>query len=410
MGESWEDIIEESGTYKDLFRLIIRQGQVRVDEAPRILNVPAEKVTSWGALLAERGLAVIDADGQTYRLSDSMRAKIDGYRKLKAIGDPKDVLAAVKSDLARERQRTAALEAKVADKGQIIDGLRAEMVSDRKALEELKSRLKSIEDAGREDESSAPAKLEVKLQRERAERMKLEEALRLKHEELEALRGKAKPRAEAAEAQAASGGGDGWAKITALKEKIAKAKKEFGALDGRASEAAIISEEEDIERLLEEEAALLWGGKQEERTADAKAQAPKRSWSQVLKPTEAPESSRNPVKEPDSRPRMKVQGPKEMDPRYAASPEGKDASDLLKLLSEKGRMKEKAAAKELGVDEKKLVGWVSALVSEGAVAVRVHMFGGSDVGLRDGVDLEAMMQKVQANRMREELSNFREAR
>ncbi len=409
MGDSWEDIIEESGTYKDLLRLIIRQGQVRADEAPRILNVPKEKAASWAALLAERGLAVIDADGQTYRLSDSMRMKIDGYRRLKSIGDPKDVLAALKSDLARERQRAAALEARAADKDGIIIGLREEMVSDRKALEELKGRLKAIEEAGLADDSSAPAGLEAKLRRERAERMKLEEALRAKHDELEALRGKGEPKPAAA-APAAPAGAECWVKIAALKEKIAKAKLELGALGEKAPEAAIIGYEEDIERLLEEEAALLWSARAQERPAETGGQAPKRSWSQVLKPTDVPESSKNPVPEPESRPRMKVHGQKETDPRYAASPGGKDASDLLKLLSAKGRMKEKQAAKELGVDEKLLGGWVSALVSEGAVAVRVRMFGGSDVGLRDGVDLEAMVQKVQANRVREELSKLREAR
>jgi hypothetical protein len=161
-------------------------------------------------------------------------------------------------------------------------------------------------------------------------------------------------------------------------------------------------EELDILRPSEKPVEAPEPAKAEEPEEDKKP-VELRSWAQL---------AGGEVKARDTKPEETKEEPTE--PTELKAPEAsnkeKDATDLVRLLLTKGTLKEKDAALELGVEEKAVKAWVEELAGKGAVTVNRHLFGGRDILLAKGADVDAIIGEVHTQRIREELTRLRGAK
>jgi hypothetical protein len=417
MDETWEDLTGAGGSHKDLLKLVLKRGAVRNEEAAAALGVDRKTVDAWAENLWGKQCIIIEGRDQTnplYKPTESFLARIEDYKKRRAGKDMKETVASLEEDLVRLRQEKAAVESTLADRDHIIGGLQTELLAEKKARSSLEERLAALEAAGRLDTVSTPAELSAALQRERAERLKLEDLLRKRQEEFERARlGAVAPKAPASSAATAQRGQEGWRRIGQIKEKIAKAKEELEGIGGPESREVLL-EEEELEALLESEADIIWQKDKPAKTQMAKEKAPSaiRKWAEAIKSL-TPQAKEQTEKPKESRAQDISEAASDEEPRKKDAPpiaqEGKGSTALVRLLASKGQLDRKALAKELQLDDATLQGLIDGLIAEGMVEVKGRLFGGQDIMLRKGADAEAYIARAQSRAVREELAFLRGA-
>ena len=70
-------------------------------------------------------------------------------------------------------------------------------------------------------------------------------------------------------------------------------------------------------------------------------------------------------------------------------------------------MKVKNAPKELGVNEAKLNEWITKLNEFEAIALTKSIFGGVELKLKKDADVALVQEKIEAERVREEIKRMR---
>jgi hypothetical protein len=350
MDETWEEILgNDKPDAKTLFKLIAREGRVTSEDASQLLGTDRRDVDSWVRLLLGKKFIIAEgtASNPILRLSDEIIAR-SGERAFGAAQRDAGNVPFAPGERELERKLRNELEDGLKDSEHIIDGLQAELLQEKKEKTYLEERLRFMEMKGGNPASADAVNLGIQLERERAERMKLEELLKRKQEDLDSLRQPEKKSAEAT-----------------------------------------------LEPALEEEMP---------QNPDEKKPLRLKRWSQA--------AGGDYIKTAEKRVPMEKAEPVEADlgTTKAVEPQEKDAAALVRLLLEKGAMKNKEAASQLSIDEKALTAWIEDLKSRGALEVRKHLFGGWDIALKNGVDTESLISELHAQKLRDELRRLREAK
>jgi Mn-dependent DtxR family transcriptional regulator len=363
MEDSWEELTGEGRTAKDLFKLIVRKGQIRVQDAPKLLGVAKNTTDEWTKTLIEKKYAVSDGEGDdaTLRPSDQILSKISVYRErllTEGIRDG-DILA---SELEKEKATRKVLEDHIRDKEHIISGLNDDLIKEKKekfALEETVALLKKGDFA-----ATRFAELEGQLQRERTERKKLEELLKKREEELESMRAE-RPQATMTTPAPKTH------IIQTIQEPLTPSNtpatnEAFKAGDNILDKPEIPIKQESPKP------AVSWY-----KSDASKAQEPGRETEPNKAPTDAVDE--------------------------------RDATGLLMLLHEKGKVGMKDIGRELKADDKTTKAWLNELGEYDAVEAVRRLFGGVEVSLKKGVEVDSIKEKIHARKVRQEMQKLRGA-
>jgi predicted transcriptional regulator len=345
MDDTWEDLIGENKSPKDLFKLMMKEGEVKADDAAAVLGVHRETIDSWVKVLVVKRYAVLEGDSNnpTLKPGAQIRAKVGVLPKESLLGrSTKPMISPLADELAKEKRLCHELQESLTEKEHIIDELTSELVGEKKRVVELEEELTQI----KKDAPAATNLNEYRLlfEREQAERLKLEGLLRKK------------------EAEAGLNGAKG--QLSLANEEPTKTSPNTSGSIARTSEKALITP---------------------------------RKWAAVSKDGEAPAK---PVTEPGTQSTpVFVERPTKTKDENA-----KYYSDLLTLLSGKGgSMKEGDIAGEMRIDETSCIGVVESLIRMGMLERRKQWFGKQEVAIKKGVDIDAMLARTRVRELREEL-------
>ncbi|MFH0861556.1 MAG: hypothetical protein V1875_00865 [Candidatus Altiarchaeota archaeon] len=353
MDDSWEAISGDNRSAKDLFKLIVKRGEVRVTDAPKILGAERKDVEEWTKTLIEKRYAQSVGEGEAAVLkpTDDILGRICGYRERFQSEELKDG-SIIAEELSRERKMRIGLQQQVKDLNHIISGLNDDLVAENKARQQLEEAVEALKKGNLSAERLA--EFETQLQRERTERKRLEDIIRRRDDE--SVQVPTIPQAPKAQPP---------------KEKEPPAKQE----------AAVSWYKSGVKEPAAEEATA----KEEAPIAAVAKNAP-------LNQEETPAPHQDTVIS-----------------AAQASPD-RDTTELLYLLSKKGKASMKDISRELNADEKTVEGWITELGEYGAVEAVRHLFGNVDFMLKKGVSVDEVRDKIGARRVRQEMQRLRGAR
>ena len=360
MDESWEDISGDNRTAKDLFKLIMRRGELRVADASKMLGVEGKVVEDWTKTLIGKRYAELAGEGDAAVLkpTEDILARISGYREKYRPEELKDgtILA---DELSKERNARMGLEERVKDLNHIISGLNDELVQEKKERQQLEEAVEALK---RGDLSAQRlADFEAQLMRERSERKRLEDILRRRDAESAPAKAAPEPVARPADK----------AEPSPERPPIAH---QYDSPNPAVSWYKSVAEGEKEAQKPADDA----------RVADAE-----------MKPTR-PETTDTAAKNPD-----------------AAAPADafpdRDPTELLLYLSKKGKASENEIARELKADEKTVEGWLTELGDYGALEAVKHLFGKVEFTLKKGVSVDEIREKIKTRRVRQEMQKLRGA-
>jgi len=253
-------------TPKSLLKLVIHTNGIKASEAAEIIGVRKRVVEDWARILKGKNLVEIegpDHPDATIKPTAEALMKLDSYRGGTPVAAQVRRMphapsrAAVEVEAAPPQQRKPAADehpgAGQGEERHIIEGMSAELFAERKHGAELEEKLKAAGEENVGESEGRVRELEERLGRERAERVKLEEVVRRKQEELDS---------RAKEAGMLSGDepldrriADGERMLSDVGRRITDVKGRLG--EGGGDLKVVVDEEEEVSRLLAEEIRML---------------------------------------------------------------------------------------------------------------------------------------------------------
>ncbi|MFH1055089.1 MAG: hypothetical protein V1744_03220 [Candidatus Altiarchaeota archaeon] len=180
MEDVWDVLMDEKKTIKSLLNLVIREEGISPTDSAEILGVERSIMDKWVTVLLGKRYVEVDAKG----LLKPTKEFWEKYRKVRenseAIGVEGDITPQddLRSELEGEQQKIKKLEAELEEKTRILDSIKADLIAEKKSKAELEERLEEVRRQGKREVQEKVGEVHVRLDRECAERGKLEELLR----------------------------------------------------------------------------------------------------------------------------------------------------------------------------------------------------------------------------------------
>jgi transposase len=333
MADTWEELVGDNKSAKDLFKLIVKRGGVTVDEAAKALDVGEETVQSWAKILASKKYALTEGEGPQMKIgpTEEILSKFQGYREKFKDAEIREG-SIIENELKAERNLRLKLQSELEDKRHIIDSLQAEIVAEKKKAAEMGERIAKPWAESAPGSSQELAEKAARYEREHEERLKLEELLRKKQEELD---------------------------------------------------IQVRRPQEPVPR-----------------------QAPEQLAAAPATPLVRPAIAAPEVAAPSAPSDSAVAKPRERKAPAASEIDSNDVESLIRLLASKDSVSFKDASKELTISEDMLKRLADEVRPYG-VAVKKGFLGGGTMSLDKEADVEDIVDKIQAKKVKEELQRMR---
>jgi hypothetical protein len=408
------DMGRSKRTPKSLLKLAIHGNGIKAKDAAEIIGVKKRVIDGWAKLLESKNLVEIMSPihtNPTIRPTRDVLDKIEAHRSEKGDRQPRPLLTLKKrggmgrpSKTRKIPSRELKLEAQLREKDHILAGIEADLLAERKRRVELEEMLREEGQQMQGEVDERISDLEKQLEREHAERMKLEAVLRKKQGELDKYAIEYEEREIAEEDDeldlilddvADEDIVEGESILSDVKTRIGKIKGDVGG-DVSVDVGKIIDEEEQVSRLLAHELLILKkrrvklievGGEGGEGEVDAKGGSGQDSSGEEKAASSAPsEGPGSPIEDK------------------------KDATLLVKLLAAKGEVSFKDAIEQAKATEEDVNRWVDELRGEGIIEVKKQVLGSTKICLRQGVEPDEVIRQIRASAVREELDKLKESR
>jgi len=360
MEDLFDALVGEGKTQKDLLKLVAQTGGVRSDEAADRLKVKRSVIDEWVGQLSKKNYIVAEAQDVRNPLIKPTREFKEAYAR---VADRLLYREAPETARALEEStgQKESLQAQLEEKERVIEGLKAELIEESKIRAVKDEKYQAEKGAMEAQWQDKAAELERMLERERAERLKLEDLLRRKSAPQEAAK-------EPAPVQTAQ-------PKTEVQEPPAP---------------------ETTPRKHEPTAHAITPVEKPQPEEDITAPAP---------PKDEPAEAWQPQPEP-SPDTQKTRQP-QLPNITSASSDGKDVTSLVEYLITKGKADSKKAAADIGVDEKVIAEWLKYLEGKGAVEAKRKLLGGSEISLKKGSDAQALIGEIKFELVKVELAKSR---
>jgi len=445
---------KEGKSARDLLRIIVKIGKLKVSDASNLLSVNKNVINQWVRTLLSKGLIDVEnpkLPDPTLSLSQSFGERIKQLEKkrsekLKGKRSPEEVseLLRKKQELVEERKRGLELSEELETKNREVTEKEKELEAERQRIKELEEELGFVkkqitEQAGDEDLK----KLKEQLTREHQERLKIEATLQREHEAIQKIQWDYKKEHEALLRDEEE-----------LKRKREKLKEDIEKLIEKEKELEALfdtelgaGKKEIVEKLLEEglremerdikesDVEIAISEEKVEKVPKADVELEKKGPETIKEPQkieieeirepegmgvskgeiipEKPEERKLLIekileeseKAPNKEPEQVISISKEEIPKPSLElEEEKNSNSLFELVKSSRKIKLTEAIGRLDVDKESIIKWIKELESGGLIEVHSPLFGSKELVFKK----DRATKKSEADLIREELRRIRE--